>query len=79
MLNVGCNALRTRRRILRRLASIWNESDAHANSWGSVPLEALLWCERRAQIAAVLGRLARRQSAVLQLYYFEECSHAEIS
>ncbi len=79
VLNVGRNALRTRRRTRRRLTSIWNESDARTNSRGSVPLEALLRCERRAQIAAVLGRMARRQRAVLQMYYFEECSHTEIS
>ena len=79
VLNVGRNALRTRRRTHRRLTSIWNESHARPDSRGSVPLEALLRCERRAQIDAVLGRMAHRQSAVLQLYYFEQCSHTEIS
>ena len=79
VVNVGRNALRSRGRMQRRLATIWHESHAHADAWETNPLDALLQRERRAHITAALDGIADRQSAALRLYYFEKCTHTEIA
>ncbi len=82
----GCLDRQKARRRRGRWAVSLPEAEPGERSWvesvpaaGLSPEEALLLRERRAQIAAAVGKLPERQRTVFLLCHYEGCSSREVS
>ncbi len=82
----GCLDRQKARRRRARWIVPQPEAEQGERSWaesvptlGPSPEESLLLRERRAQIAAAVGRLSERQRAIFLLCHYEGCSSKEVS